>query len=354
MHAKHCLWASLLLAWAVGAQARTWTDRAGQSHLEAEMVGTSAGKVWLQLDNDLLLLPVTDFSPADQDYVRQHAKEVAPPPATAAPVKPFRYKPGRELCKLANQTIKESSGIACSRRTAGIFWTHNDSGYDARLYAFDKTGRDRGSCLLAGTVAFDWEDICSFTRNGKSYLLVGDIGNNGRNAGVQILYLIEEPVADPQRGVLAREVPVLQVINYAYPDDYHDCEALGLDPTSNTILLITKERRMACNVYALPWPENNPKKLFVPRLIATLKLPKVTAMDVTPDGHHAVVLTYGDAFEFTRGDGEDWAKAFSRRPSLIPLPPLRQGEGICYGPDGKTLYLTSEQLPTPLVEVEAE
>ena len=32
--------------------------------------------------------------------------------------------------------------------------------------------------------------------------------------------------------------------------------------------------------------------------------------------------------------------------------PLRiQGESICYGPDGKTLYLTSEKLPTPLWEV---
>jgi hypothetical protein len=36
------------------------------------------------------------------------------------------------------------------------------------------------------------------------------------------------------------------------------------------------------------------------------------------------------------------------------MPRRRQGESICYGPDGKTLYLTSEQLPTPLWEVPVE
>jgi hypothetical protein len=33
------------------------------------------------------------------------------------------------------------------------------------------------------------------------------------------------------------------------------------------------------------------------------------------------------------------------------MPQRRQGETVCYGPDGKTLYLTSEFAPTPLFEV---
>ena len=35
----------------------------------------------------------------------------------------------------------------------------------------------------------------------------------------------------------------------------------------------------------------------------------------------------------------------------IVLPVRVQGEAICYGQDGKTLYLTSEKRPTPLWEV---
>ena len=87
------------------------------------------------------------------------------------------------------------------------------------------------------------------------------------------------------------------------------------------------------------------------RKIATLKIPPATAMDVSPDGRRAVVLTYANAYEYARGEKEDWAAAFSRRPCEIVVPPRRQGESICYGVDGKTLYLTSEKLPTPLIEV---
>jgi hypothetical protein len=35
------------------------------------------------------------------------------------------------------------------------------------------------------------------------------------------------------------------------------------------------------------------------------------------------------------------------------MPLRRQGESICYGPDGRSLYLTSEKLPTPLIEIPA-
>ena len=275
-------------------------------------------------------------------------------PVEAELVDYFRYAPGRKLADLANKAIDESSGIACSRRRPGVFWTHNDSGDAARLYAFDRSGKDLGSCLLKDVVAFDWEDMASVVLDGKCLLLVGDIGNNGRHAGVQMIHVVEEPDVDPQRGVTSAKIPVRQTINFSYSGAYHDCEALGVDPTTRTILLVTKEERMPAHVYALPGPENNPNKAFTAKRIAALAIPKVTAMDVTPDGLHAVVLTYGDAYEYVRLAKEDWSQGFSRRPRRIAIPPRRQGESICYGMDGKTLYLTSEHVPTPLIEVPPE
>ena len=88
------------------------------------------------------------------------------------------YGPPRQLGVLANPRIRESSGLACSRRTPGVFWTHNDSGDRPRLYAFDTTGADLGTYELKGASALDWEDLASFTRKGRGYLLVGDIGDN--------------------------------------------------------------------------------------------------------------------------------------------------------------------------------
>jgi hypothetical protein len=74
-------------------------------------------------------------------------------------------------------------------------------------------------------------------------------------------------------------------------------------------------------------------------------------MDISPDGRRAVVLTYGSAYEYTRLGKESWGDAFARKGRELKMPTRRQGESICYGPDGKTLYLTSEKLPTPLLEV---
>ena len=85
--------------------------------------------------------------------------------------------------------------------------------------------------------------------------------------------------------------------------------------------------------------------------IGSIKLWWPTAMDISPDGLRAVVLTYGDAFEYVRGPKETWAAAFARVPRRISVPMRKQGESICYGADGKTLYLTSEKLPTPLIEI---
>jgi hypothetical protein len=63
------------------------------------------------------------------------------------------------------------------------------------------------------------------------------------------------------------------------------------------------------------------------------------------------VLTYGHAYEFTREGDDSWRDAFQGQPREILMPARRQGESICYGSDGRTLYLTSERLPVPLWEV---
>ncbi len=336
------------------AQVRTWTDSTGKYRLEGELADFNDGKVILrQGGGQTIAVDLAEFSKADREYVRrelqrrrkQQKAEVSDRPGTVL------YRPGRELCKLANEMVDESSGLACSRNRPGVFWTHNDSGDDARLYAFDLKGRDLGWCVLADVYAFDFEDVASFTLGQKNYLLVGDIGNNGLASTVQILYLIEEPPVDPQRGPAVRRAPVVQIMHFAYEDDHRNCEGLAVDPTGKTILLVSKETGSACYVYALDWPKNNPKKATTARKIATLKIPPATALDVSPDGRRAVVLTYANAYEYTRRPKEDWAAAFARRPSEIALPPRLQGEAICYGPDGKTLYLTSEKLPTPLLEV---
>jgi len=73
-----------------------------------------------------------------------------------------------------------------------------------------------------------------------------------------------------------------------------------------------------------------------------------TALDISPDGCRAVVLTYKHAYLFKRPSRGSWVAAFSEQPLTIPLPlpenfpDLRQREAICFTPDGNSLIVTSE------------
>ena len=268
----------------------------------------------------------------------------------AAPPVPVEYGQGRQLCTLANEDVDESSGVACSRLTPGVFWTHNDSGDEPRVFAFNAKGDDLAAFDIEGANARDWEDMASFTRGGKAYLLLADVGDNAAERDNCTLYLVPEPRLDPKkRGV--RGKLKAEAIDFRYEDGPHNCEAVAVDPTSKTILLVTKIMPGPCKVYALHEPPARPREPLVAKAIATLKLPLVTAMDVSPDGLRAVVLTYGNAYEYTRRPDEKWSDAFARQPRMVPMPPRRQGEAICYGPDAKTLYLTSEGNPCPFFEV---
>ncbi len=265
---------------------------------------------------------------------------------------PVRYGPAHELAKLADPKITESSGIACSRVNDGVFWTHNDSGDAPRLYAFNREGKSLGTFLITGAEARDWEDIASFKRGKAGFLLVADVGDNAKDRRECALYLVPEPVL---RGPVKtpESLKAIMKIRFTYEDGPHNCESMGIDPTESVAYLVEKTDQPQCKVYALPMPKTDSPKPLVAKAVATLKVPTTCAMDISPDGRRAVVLTYGDAYEYTRGAKETWVEAFARQPRSLPMPPRAQGESICYGPDGKSLYLTSERVPTPLFEVPA-
>jgi hypothetical protein len=254
------------------------------------------------------------------------------------------YGPPRQIAMLANKDISESSGLALSFRQPDLFWTHNDSGDTPRLFAFGRSGEHRGFCRLKDVEASDWEDMASFERDGKSWLLLADVGDNGRRRKTCQLYLCEEPS-------LTVSATVARRIEFRYENGSHNCESMAVDATQDIVLLTTKVYGPVCRVFQLTLPKQSTTEPFVAEQIAAISVPVTVAMDVSPDGLRAIVLTYGDAFEFSRKAGESWREAFGRPPQQITMPTRRQGETICYGRDGRSLYLTSERVPTPLWEV---
>jgi len=299
--------------------------------------------------------------------------------------KPFGI--ASRLCALRNDEIDESSGLAVSRRGRDIYWTHNDSGGHPAVYAFDSKGTNLGRWMIDGATNRDWEDMASAKIDGHPILVVGEIGDNFKIWGTYRLYFVEEPEIKSGSDADTRgKLDLRRTLVFRYEDGNHNCEALALDSGRKEILLVTKTPggggeagvyRMAlpdlgfeASVDAsddtsttqtadapAPLPSIEPDEslrldsgpeIETARKIATLKLPTVTAMDISACGCYAVVLTYGNAYYYERDEDETWAQAFARPPRMVPLPVRRQGESIGFGSDGKSLYLTSEKLPTPL------
>ena len=254
------------------------------------------------------------------------------------------YRAPERIAILANQEINESSGLAASRVERDLFWTHNDSGDKPRIFAFDIAGKDRGEFRIPKAKAEDWEDMASVTIDGKPYLVLADIGDNGRRRTFCTLYVIQEPT-QPKQSIKTRK------IRFRYQDGPCDCESMAIDPMSKNIFLVEKIFSIRCSIYQLAWPDRDSDNVLVAKKVGSLQLPPVTAMDISADGRRAIMATYANAYEFRRRGDESWRAAFARSPRTIALPLVpqrRQGETICYGRDSRTLYLTSERTPTPL------
>jgi hypothetical protein len=251
----------------------------------------------------------------------------------------------RHLGDLSNSQINESSGIAVSQRRPDVFWTHNDSGDVARIFALDATGRHLGECRIRNAPSIDCEDIASFQWRGTCWLLLADIGDNDRRRSTCSLYLCEEPA------VAVGELDAIHV-QFRYEDGPQDCEGVGVDVQQNQVLLTTKMFAPQTRIYQLDLPRLMfPGAPLTARSLGTVPVPLATALDISADGRLAIVATYLDGFLFNRAADEGWDRAFARAPLRIPLPVRRQGESVCFGRDGRTLYLTSEKLPTPLWEL---
>ncbi len=249
---------------------------------------------------------------------------------------------GRVVATLASDQVKESSGLARGLANPGVFWTHNDSGDGPRLYAFGADGGARGVADLEGPDVrnVDWEDLSSFTEDGRPFLLVADTGDNRLERDVCTLYVVPEPDLSAAGGHAT--VTPSRTIRFRYEDGSHDCEAAAVDPTSGAVYLVTKVWSGKAGIYAVACRESTDDEPCRAVAIGTAGLPRATGMDFSADGLRAIVVTRGDAFEFARSPEETWADAFARKPRRVPLPHRKQGESICYGPDGATVYLTSE------------
>jgi hypothetical protein len=253
---------------------------------------------------------------------------------------------------------REASGLAASRATPGVFWTHDDSGGAAELYAIDAQGKLRGTVRLAGVDNTDWEDVAAFRLEGRAWLLVADVGDNDAKRGLVRLHLVAEPSGAELRPTAILTVKPEYSLQVRYEDGPRDCEAVAVDPVGRQVYLLSKRDEPA-RLYRFPLARANGvvtarRVTTVPKLegatevdfflkgLLGRKLNWPTAMDFRADGRAALVLTYGAVLVFERRGSEDWFETLQRDPIRLAFHGLRQAEGACFAADGRAILIVSE------------
>src|SRR5687767_12888174 len=64
--------------------------------------------------------------------------------------------------RIESNEITGSSGLAASLCQSDVFWTHNDSGDDAFIFAINSKGKHLGTWRVANARNNDWEDIGAY------------------------------------------------------------------------------------------------------------------------------------------------------------------------------------------------
>jgi hypothetical protein len=278
-----------------------------------------------------VLVPLSLACPADDaGTAAEHVRAAAPGAETVCEVLASDMS--------LPSDVRESSGLARSARDRGLFWTHNDAGNAAELFAVDETGALVQRVRVTGAELIDWEDIEAAACAAGSCLYVGDIGDNDGNRDRITVYRVVEP--EPG----AAETQPAEALHARYPDGPKDAEALFAD-AAGTLYVVTKGRRSAIALYRWPLSAASgeaPSLEIVRELFAEPvdERDRVTAATATPNGRWIGIRTYRNlhlyAADALLGQG-------SAEPLTVDISGLgqEQGESLVLADDG-TAWLSSE------------
>ena len=271
------------------------------------------------------------------------------------------YDKPKVVANIESSEIKESSGLVVSKCQREVFWTHNDSGDDAFIFAFNIEGEKLGTWKVTGAKAFDWEDIAQIKdANGECVLYIGDIGNNTRSRGEFTIYRVKEPKVSTENKSSSKKNPLAtdasEAIKFEYPGTRRDAETLMVHPATGDIYILSKSLSGASGVYKLKsnfdLSKTNKLEKLTDFTVPAIPNGFLTGGDISPDGTRVVICDYFNAYELILpGEAKNFDEIWKQTPATIELGPREQGESIAYSPDGKSIFANSENKKSPLIEV---
>jgi hypothetical protein len=264
---------------------------------------------------------------------------------------------------IADRALSESSGLTPSSWDPGVFWSHNDSGNEARLYALDTTGASRGRYRVTGAFNVDWEALALGPCDTGACLYIADVGDNRARRRSVSLWRVREPGPiggidstgrTARAGAETMATDSATRLSFRYPDEPHDVEAVWVSPDTSVWLVTKRPLRGGLGglrpvlLFRLPPSAWRSSTSVVAELVDSLPIVPVPGNSATwvtdaafsaraPDGASVAVRTYQGLIVFA-------ADAATGRPgkprARCPLAALRErfGEALAWMPDGRLLF----------------
>lgn len=264
----------------------------------------------------------------------------------------LQFESAVALGNINSPEVNEASGIAASRLTAGVFWTHNDGSRNT-IYAFKMNGELLASYNL-GKNPDDVEDIAvgPGPKAATQYLYVGDIGSNSATRQTLRIYRIEEPAvnldwaADP----ISANFQGVDTCRVSYPDGTFDAEAIMIDPIDRILFVVTKERGTA-RLYSTPLANLADGVIVALDFAGFVAMSQVSGADISADGSMIVLRREEYAVGWLRSPGVSVAETL-QGPSLsfpvVGTPTEPNGEAISFLPDNSGYITLSEGESQPV------
>ncbi|ALJ01436.1 hypothetical protein DC20_13075 [Rufibacter tibetensis] len=251
-------------------------------------------------------------------------------PETNSPAK----APASSLTHLAKlpEAIVESSGLELADKPT-TYWTHNDAGNAPILYKIDERGKLLQEVMIEGAINSDWEDL---TRDTQGNLYIGDMGNNSnKRTDLRIYKISLKNGFKPQTiSFTYDDIPAGKI---AKEQRNFDCEAFFWQ--NGKLYLISKDR--GTSRYAKLYELSDDAGSHTAKLISKKELPGlVTSADLSPDGRHLAVLTYGKLYLYPVTKGSN--QFLSQKPQILDLPKVGQVEAVLFK-NNQNLVITNEE-----------
>jgi hypothetical protein len=245
----------------------------------------------------------------------------------------------------------------------GVLWTHNDSGNKPEIFAINLKGELLARLTVSGANNNDWEAMgIGPGANGKPALYIGDVGDNNFDRTNTAIYRVPEPRINTTQRKFKGDTVLAERFPYRYPDGAHNCETMLVHPQTGAVYLVTKMPDGVSGIYQFPMPLRANETVTLKKLgTVTFKTAftgrigdaekQISDGAISPDGRRVILRNYLTAYEWDIAPNQSVADAMKkpRRQRIIPF--VSQGEAICYRPDSKAVYITSENENSPLYEV---